>query len=118
MSHLALRWTILTMVRTQETRFAEWSEIEGLDTAEPLWRIPGPRMKMRSEHLVPLAPQAVSLLEEIKAINVYAQAGNERLGRFLFPVASSKANTISENRMLDILYRIGLRGKLASAILR
>jgi hypothetical protein len=27
----ALRWTIHTMVRTQETRFAEWSEFEGLD---------------------------------------------------------------------------------------
>jgi integrase len=53
LSHLALRWTILTMVRTQETRFAEWSEFEGLDTSEPLWRIPPERMKMRSEHVVP-----------------------------------------------------------------
>jgi len=30
LTRLALRWTILTMVRTEETRFAEWSEIEGL----------------------------------------------------------------------------------------
>lgn len=111
MSHLALRWTMLTMVRTQETRFAEWSEIEGLDTKEPMWRIPAARMKMRSEHLVPLAPQAVALLEEIADANPYRKVGNERLGRFLFPVASSKTGTISENRMLDIMYRIGLRGK-------
>ena len=35
----------------------------------------------------------------------------ERLGRYLFPVATSRSGTISENRMLDIMYRIGLRGK-------
>lgn len=111
MSHLALRWTILTMVRTQETRFAEWSEFEGLDSPEPLWRIPPDRMKMRSEHLVPLPPQAVTLLNEIRRTNIYLAAGNMKFGRFLFPVVGSKTSTISENRMLDIMYRIGLRGK-------
>ena len=111
MSHLALRWTIMTMVRTQETRFAQWHEFEGLDTPEPLWRIPPERMKMRSEHLVPLPPQAIQLLREIKEINIFGKAGNERLGKYLFPVAGSRSNTISENRMLDIMYRMGLRGK-------
>lgn len=111
LSHLALRWTILTIVRTQETRFAEWSEFEGLDSAEPLWRIPPDRMKMRSEHVVPLPPQAVTLLDEIRRANIYLAAGNMKFGRFLFPVVGSKTSTISENRMLDIMYRIGLRGK-------
>lgn len=111
MSHLALRWTMLTMVRTQETRFATWEEIEGLDGDQPLWRIPPDRMKMRTEHIVPLARQAVALLKEIEAINHFRAARNVRLGRFLFPVATSKTNTISENRMLDIMYRMGLRGK-------
>ncbi|WP_313335250.1 phage integrase central domain-containing protein [Sphingobium yanoikuyae] len=111
MSHFALRWTILTMVRTQETRFAQWSEFEDLGGDEPLWRIPAERMKMRSEHLVPLPPQAVELLRKIRDINCYGRAGNERLGKYLFPVAGSRSDTISENRMLDIMYRIGLRGK-------
>ena len=66
---------------------------------------------MRSEHLVPLSPQTVKLLREIEDANPFRAAGNERLGKFLFPVASSKTCTISENRMLDIMYRIGLRGK-------
>ena len=66
---------------------------------------------MRTEHIVPLSPQAIRLLEEIDAANAYRQAGNERYGKFLFPVASSKTGTISENRMLDVMYRIGLRGK-------
>jgi hypothetical protein len=35
---LALRFTLLTMVRTQETRFAKWPEFERLDGNEPLWR--------------------------------------------------------------------------------
>jgi integrase len=111
MSHLALRWTILTMVRTQETRFAEWSEFEELDGPEPLWRIPAHRMKMRTEHIVPLPPQAIKLLDEIRAINPFLGVGNERLARYLFPVATSRTGTISENRMLDIMYRMGLRGK-------
>ncbi len=111
MSHLALRWTILTMVRTQETRFVEWREIESLDSDQPVWRIPAERMKMRSEHLVPLPPQAVALLKEIARNNPYREADNDRFGRYLFPVASSRTCTISENRMLDILYRMGLRGK-------
>jgi integrase len=111
LSHLALRWTILTMVRTQETRFAEWSELEGLDGSEPMWRLAPERMKMRSEHLVPLPKQALKLLEEIADANVFRKAGNQKLGRYLFPVAFSKSLTISENRMLDIMYRIGLRGK-------
>lgn len=111
LSHLALRWTILTMVRTQETRFAEWSEFEGLDTSEAVWRIPPERMKMRSEHVVPAPPQGVALLDEIRRSNRYLAAGNMKFGRYLFPVVGSKTSTISENRMLDIMYRIGLRGK-------
>jgi len=34
-----------------------------------------------------------------------------KFGRFLFPVVGSKSLTISENRMLDVMYRMGLRGK-------
>lgn len=111
MSHLALRWTILTMVRTQETRFGEWTEIEDRHGSTPMWRIPPDRMKMRSEHLVPLPRQALVLLDRIEAANKFRGAGQETLGKFLFPVAQSKTGTISENRMLDIMYRLGLRGK-------
>ena len=47
-------------------RNARWAEFD-LDSAEPLWRIPGERMKMRrknpGEHLVPLSTQVVALLK-------------------------------------------------------
>jgi len=110
-SHLALRWTMMTMVRTQETRFAEFEEFEGMDGDDPLWRLSAERMKMRSEHLVPLPRQAVDLCQEIRDLNIYRKAGDMRLGRYLFPVPISKSLVISENRMLDIMYRMGLRGK-------
>ena len=111
LSHLALRWTILTMVRTTETRHAQWSEFEGLGGPEPLWRIPADRMKMRVEHLVPLPPQAVALLREIKELNVYGKYGNERFGQFLFPVIGNQGDTISSNRMLLLLQRLGVGDK-------
>ncbi len=47
MTHLALKLVLLTFVRTPELRFADWSEFEGLDGDEPLWRIPAERVKMR-----------------------------------------------------------------------
>src|SRR3546814_2315179 len=51
----------MTMVRTSETRFAEFAEFEDMEDDNPMWRISPERMKMRSEHLVPLPRQAVSL---------------------------------------------------------
>ena len=41
---LALKLTVHTMLRTAEVRLGEWTEIEALDGAEPLWRIPAARM--------------------------------------------------------------------------
>jgi integrase len=54
---------IHTMVRTTELREAKWEEFL-LDRAE--WRIPASRMKMNETHIVPLSPQVLALLEQIK----------------------------------------------------
>jgi integrase len=102
LSHAALRWTIMTMVRTNETRFAQWSEIEGLGTPDALWRIPASRMKMKLEHVVPITPQMAELLVTIRKLS----GGS----KWLFPVPGGKSGVISENRMLLILYRVGLKG--------
>ena len=101
-THWALRFTILTWARTQETRFAKWSEFEGGFGSAMLWRIPRERMKMKREHLVPLPRQAAEILKLLKR-----RAGNSE---WVFPLAT-KTGVISENRMLDVLYRMGLRGK-------
>jgi integrase len=97
---LALQLIVLTFVRTSELRFAKWSEFENLDGAEPLWRIPAERMKMRRTHLVPLSPQTVSILAELRELDLE--------GGFLFP-AQTKRKVISENRLLFALYRMGYR---------
>ncbi|OYX65687.1 MAG: recombinase [Sphingomonadales bacterium 32-64-17] len=57
----ALRFTIYNAVRSNETRFAVWTEFD-LDRAT--WTIPGERMKARETHVVPLSPSAVALLRK------------------------------------------------------
>src|SRR5437868_2220907 len=59
----ALKLTILTGVRSNETRFAVWSEFD-LDAA--IWAIPAARMKMKNPHVIPLPPSAVVLLKRLR----------------------------------------------------
>ena len=82
----ALRLAPLVFVRPGELRKAEWTEID-LDRAQ--WRIPAARMKMREEHIVPLAPQAVAILRELQPLTGH--------GQYLFPSYRGKARTMSEN---------------------
>lgn len=101
-TRLALLFTLHTFVRTSETRFAAWSEFEDLDGTAPLWRIPGARMKMGREHLVPLSPQVVGLLQELRALND---------GPYLFPGAGGRG-VMSQNTMIFALYRMGYHSRL------
>ena len=100
-TRLALELIILTFVRTSELRFAAWSEFEDLDGPQPLWRIPADRMKMRRPHLVPLPPQAVTVLRKVRTMG-----GDSEL---LFPAKTSRG-VICENTLLFALYRMGYRG--------
>jgi integrase len=103
-TRLALRLAVLTFVRTTELRAARWSEFENLDGPDPLWRIPAERMKMKREHIVPLSPQAVARLKELRAL-----PGSED-SRFLFP-SPSREGCMSNNTMLYALYRMGYHGR-------
>ena len=58
----ALRFTILTAMRTNEVCGARWEEI---DLNKRLWTVPKERMKKRREHVVPLSDAAVALLEAL-----------------------------------------------------
>jgi integrase len=97
----ALMLALLTWVRTKELRFAVKSEFENLDGTEPLWRIPGERMKMRREHLVPLSVQAAEI-----AKRAIANSSNE----FLFP-GTTPEKPMSENTMIYALYRLGYHSR-------
>ena len=61
----ALEFCILTAMRTSEVRKAAWDEI---DFDEKVWSIPGPRMKMRKPHRVPLSDRAMIIVREMYAI--------------------------------------------------
>jgi integrase len=103
-TRLALWLAVLTFVRTAELRAARWSEFENLEGNDPVWRIPAERMKMKREHIVPLAPQAIAVLQELRALSGSAASP------FLFP-SPSRDGYMSNNTMLYALYRMGYHGR-------
>lgn len=92
----ALRMAPYVFVRPGELRYAEWSEID-LDGAE--WRIPGARMKMGIDHIVPLARQVVEILKELQR---YSGSG-----KYLFPGVRSDARPMSDNTVNAALRNMG-----------
>ncbi|AXB79166.1 integrase arm-type DNA-binding domain-containing protein [Novosphingobium sp. P6W] len=97
----ALLFTLLTWARTNETRLALWSEFDGLDGADPIWRLPAERMKMGREHIVPLSAPAVALLDEVRKFST---------GAHVF-VGDKPGQPISQNTMIYGCYRMGYRGR-------
>lgn len=100
---IAVELLLLTFVRTVELRKAEWHEFD-LDAA--LWRLPAERMKMKREHLVPLAPQVVRLLRELKE-----WTGNRN---FLFPNYRNSSDCMTATTVNRALERMGYGGKLSA----
>ena len=94
----ALKLAPITFVRPGELRGAEWREFD-LDGTEPLWRIPGERMKMGTPHLVPLSRQAVAILTELHSLT-----GN---GKLLFPSLRTRERPMSENTLNAAMRRLG-----------
>lgn len=108
MATKALAFTILTAVRTDEARLAEWSEI---NWEKREWVVPAERMKgtkgNRKPHAVPLSTQAIALLRSIKQ-----QPGNP----FIF-AGKKKSEAICCTALKDRLVHpaalggLGMQGK-------
>ncbi|ATQ78838.1 integrase [Massilia violaceinigra] len=92
----ALRLAPMVFQRPGELRAMEWTELD-LDAAE--WRIPGTKMKMRTDHIVPLAKQAVALLRGVGAMSGH--------GRYVFPSIRSDDRCMSENTINAALRNLG-----------
>ncbi|TFW10041.1 DUF4102 domain-containing protein [Oxalobacteraceae bacterium OM1] len=92
----ALKLAPLVFVRPGELRSAEWSEID-LDAAE--WRVPGSKMKMKVDHLVPLSTQAVEILRELHALT--------GRGKYVFPSIRTPQRCMSENTLNAALRSMG-----------
>lgn len=92
----AMQLAPLTFVRPGELRRAEWTEFD-FDAAE--WRIPAAKMKMKTEHVVPLSRQALEVLRTIQRIT-----GGER---YVFPSIRTLVRPMSENTVNAALRRLG-----------
>ena len=68
-----------------------------------LWIVPADRMKMKTEHLVPLSTQAIAMLGELKEMG----SGS----RFVFP-GRNRDKPISNNTLLFALYRLGYKSRM------
>jgi integrase len=95
----ALRLAPLTFVRPGELRKAEWAHV---DLAGTEWHIPGERMKMGKDLIVPLSKQAVDVLRELHPLTGHRQ--------FLFPGVQRVNRPISENTVNSGLRRLGYTG--------
>jgi integrase len=95
----ALKLMLLTFVRTGELINAKWDEF---DLEQGVWIIPGARMKMGKDHVVPLARQALALLREQK----------EDTGgwEWVFPNQVRPKKAMSNNTILKALERMGYKG--------
>ena len=92
----AMKLAPLLFVRPGELRKAEWEEID-LDGEE--WRIPGEKMKMGVDHIVPLSTQALDILRSL-----YTVTGH---GRYVFSSLRSDERPMSENTLNAALRGMG-----------
>jgi len=88
-----LRFLIFTACRTNEVVDARWSEI---DRVSSTWKIPGERMKMHQDHVVPLSDPALVILDKIC---------HGVQDDFIF--RNPDGGVFSENAMLAVLDRLG-----------
>ncbi|MDD5479509.1 integrase arm-type DNA-binding domain-containing protein [Rhodoferax sp.] len=94
----ALKLSAMLFVRPGELRGMEWTE---LDLAAAEWRIPGSKMKMKVDHLVPLSTQALALIEGMKPLT-----GTRR---YVFPsIGRSEDRPMSENTINSALHAMGI----------
>lgn len=104
----AIKLMMHTFPRTNELRWAEWSEF---DLKNRLWTIPSSRMKGRisrkqagADHLVPLSTQVLKLLD-----NLHKLTGRHR---FLFPgMRNPSTSPISAETINKALKIMGYEGQ-------
>jgi integrase len=100
-TRLAMKLMAMAFVRTTELIGAKWEEFD-LENAR--WSVPAERMKMRTPHIVPLATQAIEVLEMLRTLT-----GS---GELLFPGDRDTSKPMSNNTILGALKRMGYKGQM------
>lgn len=93
--------TLLTASRPGMTRWAEWTEVD-LDAG--LWTVPGVKMKMRRDHIVPLPTQAIEIIKDLQRLTGRS--------RYLFPSSGEKVPVISDASINKCFALIGYKGRM------
>jgi integrase len=101
LTRLAMKLMSLTFVRTSELIGAKWAEF---DLEALRWDIPAERMKMRTPHIVPLAKQAIEVLEMLRTLTGESE--------WLFPGDRIREKPMSNNTILKALERMGYKGRM------
>lgn len=102
-----IEWQLLTLVRPSEASGARWAEI---DLDKKLWTIPAERMKAKREHIVPLSPQALGILDVMKPISAHRE--------HVFPSRNDPKQSMNSQTANAALKRIGYGGRLVAHGLR
>ncbi|MEB7623625.1 integrase domain-containing protein [Enterobacter vonholyi] len=102
-----IEWQLLTLVRPSEASGARWVEI---DLNAKFWTIPAERMKAKREHIVPLSPQALEILEVMKPISAHRE--------FVFPSRNDPKQPMNSQTANAAIKRIGYGGRLVAHGLR
>ena len=99
----ALLLSALLFQRPGNIRAMEWAEV---DIDKAMWTIPAQKMKRTLHgklngrpHLVPLAPQALAVLEELRPLTGH--------GKYVFPSLLTGERCMSENTIRTALRRMG-----------
>ena len=127
-----IRLLILTSCRRDEAREASWAEFD-LDNAE--WLLPGNRTKNGREHLVPLAPVALTIVKAMLRVgngkHVFTLSGNRPIHgmskvkkRLDATMAHEFGRTLERWTIHDLrrtaatgLQRLGVRQEVTEAVL-
>jgi integrase len=96
-----LAFVILTGCRSGEARGGKWNEV---DFEAATWTIPADRIKMKVQHVVPLSPPALQMLQRLHAIrtNDYIFAGLPQKRR----VGADKGVALSIASLLQALAEV------------
>ena len=92
----ALKIMPYTALRSQNIRFAEWSEI---DFKNKRWNIKADKMKTKQDFTLPLTDSMILILEETKQLT-----GD---GRYIFPSFRDNTRPMSDNTLLGAIRRLG-----------
>ena len=99
-ARLCLQFTILTAVRSNESREATWAEI---DFETGTWTIPGDRMKSGKPHRVPLSNTALAVLEQARPLRNDSD--------LVFPSTTYPHRPMTSAALVKNLREIGLADK-------